>query len=144
MARRPRVTPGIPLVLDKERLLYFDIGYLMLAELELGRVYGKKVSLFQVIGSGDGLGLNDIHILLWAALLDDDPSLTLLRVQDLMDLNRIADYTTAIFAAWNVAWPTPDPQEEGTTDPLAPGSTGDASGVPPGSSLVSLTPSSGN
>lgn len=144
MPRRPRITPGIPLVLDRERLLYMDIGYLKLAELELCQVYGKKISLFQVIGGGEGLGLNDIHILLWAALLDDDPSLTLLRVQDLMDLNRIADYTTAIFAAWNAAWPTPDPQEEASTDPLAPTSTGDDSGVPPASNLVSVTPSSGS
>lgn len=136
MARRPRVTPGIPLVLDRERLLYFDIGYLMLAELELGRVYSRKVSLLQLISHPEGLGLNDIHVLLWAALLDDDPSLTVLKVQDLMDLNRIADYTTAIFTAWNVAWPPAPAAEEGTEDPLAPASTGDGSGVPPVSSLA--------
>lgn len=131
MARRPRVTPGIPLMLDKERLLYLDLRYLKLAELELCQVYGKKISLLQVIGSGEGLGLNDIHILLWASLLDDDPSLTLLRVQDMMELPRIADYSTAIFAAWNVAWPIAPTSEEGTEDPLALTSIGDGSGVPP-------------
>lgn len=136
MPRRPRLTPGIPLMLDRERVLYMDIGYLMLAELELGRLYGKKVSLLRVIGGEEGLGLNDIHVLLWAALLDDDPSLTLLRVQDMMDLSHIADYTTAIFAAWNAAWPTPQPVEEGTPDPFPTASTGADSGAMAASPLA--------
>lgn len=140
----PSIVEPVLLTLDRERHLRFDMAALLLAEREMSRLWDRKVSLFSVLASGEGLGLNDISVLLWVSLLHDDPSMTLLKTQDLMDVNRIADYTTAIFAAWNRAWPQASPSEEERADPLATALTGDASGVPPVSSLASLTPSSGS
>lgn len=130
----PSMVEPVPLLLDRERHLRFDIAALLLAERELARVWDRKISLFSILASEGGLGLNDVSVLLWVSLLHEDPSMTLLKTQDLMDINRIADYTAAIFAAWNAAWPPAPAREEASADPLARASTGDASGVPPGSS----------
>lgn len=128
MAEQPSVVPSVPLMLDKERHLRFTIPALLMAERELSRIWEKKVSLFATIGSAEGLGLNDMQVLLWVALLHEEPGLTLLRVQDMMDLSKVGDYITAIYAAWNAAWPLAPAQPEGAESPLALTSTGSVSG----------------
>lgn len=139
----PSIVPGIPLMLDKERHLRLDIGGLLLAEREMERLWGREINLFTVIASPTGLGLNNVSILLWVALLPEDPALTLLRVQDLLNPSQIGDVVTALFAAWNAAWPLPVPDAEPPARPLASASTGDDSGAPPASTLASVMPSSG-
>ena len=138
------VVPGIPLMLDKERHLRLHIGSLLLAEREMERLWGREVNLLALIGSPGGLGLNNISILLWVALLDEDPSLTLLRVQDMVNPSQIGVVVTAIFDAWNAAWPIPLPQEETGERPLSSAWTGSDSGAPPVSSSASVTLSSGD
>lgn len=139
----PSVVPGIPLMLDQERHLRLDIGSLLLAEREMERLWGREINLFTLIASPNGLGLNNVSILLWVALLAEDPSLTLLRVQDMLNPSQVGEVVKAIFDAWNAAWPLPVPAEEGTESPLSSASTGPDSGVPPVSSSASVTLSSG-
>lgn len=121
----------VPLMLDKERHLKLSYPTLALAELELSRVWERKINLLTLLT--DGIGLNDLRVLLWAALLWEDPSLTLLRVQDMIDPSRLTEIMDAVVQAWLRAWHiTSDaPVEEETAPPLAVHSTGALSGVSP-------------
>lgn len=139
----PSVVPGIPLMLDRERHLRLDNAAMLLAERELSRLWDRKISLFSVLASADGLGLNDLSVLLFAALLHEDPSLTLLKTQDLMDMQRLPEMINAILAAWNAATMPVVTSQETADGPLASTLTGPDSGVPPVSSSVSVPLSSG-
>jgi hypothetical protein len=131
----PSVVEPVPLRLDRERFLRLDNAGMLFAERELSRLWEKKISLFSVLASPDGLGLNDLSVLLFAALVQDDPSLTLLRVQDLMDMTRLGEMITAVLEAWNRATMPAQPQAEAPDSPLASTSTGPDSGVTPVPSL---------
>ena len=109
---------------------------MLLAERELSRLWDRKISLFSVLASADGLGLNDLSVLLFAALLHEDPSLTLLKTQDMMDMQRLPEMIQAILEAWNRATMPAQPQTEAPSDPLASTSTGPDSGVLPAPSLA--------
>ena len=135
----PSVVEPVTLMLDRERHLRLDNAAMLLAERELSRLWDRKISLFSVLASADGLGLNDLSVLLFAALLHEDPSLTLLRVQDLMDMQRLPEMIQAILEAWNRATMPAQPQTEEPSDPLASTSTGPGSGampVPPSGSVT--------
>lgn len=135
--RIPSVVPGIPLMLDKERHLRLHIGSLLLAEREMERLWGREINLFTVIAAPGGMGLNNLSILLWVALLDEDPSMTLLKTQDLLNPSQVGPVITAIFDAWNAAWPLPRPEEEAER-PLSSALTGADSGAPPVSNWASV------
>lgn len=124
------VAQVISLMLDKERHLKFTYPAMALAERELSRVWGRKINLLTVLA--DGIGLNDLHVLLWAALLHEDPSMTLLRTQDVMDPARLAEMMQAVTEAWMAAWRFDLQAPQESSAPLAEASTGDGFGAVPG------------
>ena len=131
----PSVVEPASLMLDRVRYLKLDNAGMLFAERELSSLWGRKISLFSVLASPDGLGLNDLSVLLFAALVKDDPTLTLLRVQDLMDMTRLGEMITAVLEAWNRATAPALPPTESPDSPLASISTGPGSGAMPVPSL---------
>jgi hypothetical protein len=131
----PSVVEPVALMLDRQRFLRLDTAGMLFAERELSRLWERKISLFSLLASPDGLGLNDLSVLLFAALVYDDPSLTLLRVQDMMDMTRLGEMITAVLEAWNRATMPVVPPTEHSESPLAPTLTGPDSGVTPVPSL---------
>ena len=95
----PRLTPPIPLELDHLRHLRLDARGIFQAEREMCKLWGRQMNIVTVIGAGN-LTLNDLSILLWQALLDDDPSLTLAETQELMAFDKLPGILTAVFDEW--------------------------------------------
>lgn len=123
----PKLTPPIPLQLDRLRQLRLDKRAIFQAEREMCRVWGKQVNILMIFSEGQMLTLNDLAVLLWQGLLDDDPGLSLADVQDLMDFDRLPSIMTAVLDAWNAATRSADPDAGGAAPdgPLSasPGST---------------------
>jgi hypothetical protein len=134
----PRITPLIPIDLDKRRYLRLDNKAKFRAEWELCQLWGERLNLFSVM-SQDLMTLNDLSVLLWQGLLHEDPRLTLADVQAMMDLDSPDGLLTTIKAiteAWNASSPTPRPvaeEVEREADPLTTPSPGPPSGASPAS-----------
>jgi len=131
----PSIVPLIPLILDRPRHLRLSNAAIFQAERELSQLWGKRCSLFQVLAND--LGLNDLSVILWQALLHEDPRLTLATVQnELIDMAKLPDIITAVLDAWNAATAPAVPVAAGNgevvdTDPLPSGSPGTAFGPSP-------------
>ena len=134
----PSIVPLIPITLDRRRVLRLNNAAIFQAEIELSKLWGKRCSLFNVLAND--LGLNDLSVILWQALLYEDPRLTLDDVQnELMDMAKLPDIIEAVLAAWNAATApaVPDSSVNGEateTDPLPDRSPGTISGHTPVSS----------
>ena len=129
----PSVVPPIPIDLDRRRVLRMNNRAIFQSEIELTKLWNRKVNVLSVLVNADQtLTLNDIAIFLWQALLDEDPSLTLPEVQDMMDVTKLDVIVTAILQAWNVATAPAEPVGPGEgaaqSDPLPTPSTGRVSG----------------
>ncbi len=129
----PSVVPLIPIMLDKPRHLRMTNRAIFQSEIELMKLWNRKVNVLSVLVNADQtLTLNDLAIFLWQALLDEDPSLTLPEVQDLIDVTKLDVIVTAILRAWNVATAPAEPALPGEvaaqSDPLPTPSTGHVSG----------------
>jgi len=129
----PSVVPLIPITLDKLRHLRMTNRAIFQSELELNKLWNRKVNILSVIVNADQtMTLNDLAIFLWQALLDEDPSLTLPEVQDMMDMTKLDVIVTAILQAWNPATAPAEPARPGEVasqnDPLPTPSTGHVSG----------------
>jgi hypothetical protein len=131
----PSLVPLIPITLDRPRQLRLDNRAIFQAERELSRLWEKRCSLFNVLAND--LGLNDLSVILWQALLHEDPRLTLADVQnELMDMAKLPEIIDAVLQAWNAAT-TPAITgasangEVGETDPLPTGSPGTTFGPMP-------------
>lgn len=77
-----KAQPELYLQLDRKRKVVFNLGAMCALEERLGK------SLFRVINWKD-LGFRDLTLLLWAALLTDDPDLKLEQVHELFDAESI-------------------------------------------------------
>src|SRR6476660_118145 len=100
----PSVIPLIPITLDKPRHLRMTNRAIFQSEIELTKLWNRKVNILSVLVNADQtLTLNDIAIFLWQALLYEDPTLTLPEVQDMIDVTKLDVIVTAILQAWNVA-----------------------------------------
>jgi len=129
----PSVIPLIPITLDKPRHLRMTNRAIFQSEIELTKLWNRKVNILSVLVNADQtLTLNDIAIFLWQALLYEDPTLTLPEVQDMIDVTKLDVIVTAILQAWNVATAPAQPTApgEGTaqSDPLPMPSSGPVSG----------------
>jgi hypothetical protein len=125
--------PLIPITLDKPRHLRMTNRAIFQSELELTKLWGRKINVFSILVNADQtLTLNDIAVFLWQALLHEDPSLTLPEVQDMVDVTRMDVIFRAILQAWNAATAPAEPVTpgEGTAphDPLLTQSSGPVSG----------------
>lgn len=106
----------IPIELDRERRLCFDFNALAAYEEATGT---------SVLAEGlqDGLRTaRGIRALLWAALLHEDPDLTLSDVGAMLNIGNMADLTARLQAALVSALPAPDP--EGNADAAGPSRRG--------------------
>src|SRR5262249_18373175 len=113
----PRLTPPIVLELDRPRTLRLTLGAIFQAEREMCRLWGRQQNILTIFSDVASMTLNDLSILLWAALKHEDPLLTLEATQDLMTFDKLPAIMTAIFEAWNAAtMPAVPPGEEDRQD----------------------------
>ena len=134
----PSLVPSVPVVLDKERHLRLDNAALFRAERELSRLWGKRLSILQVLMDPETLGMNDLSVLLWCGLLHEDADLALSQVQDAMQVANFAALLEALYAAWSAdtqpAEGAASPTE--VDGPFASGSPGNSTGALRASSLA--------
>ncbi len=105
----------VEIKLDKVRHLLFDFKALRIAEKQIFSDWGEKISVTKVLGPD--ITVTDLTTLLWAALVHEDPSLTLDQISVLLHLNNI-EYVAAKVeeafrdqAAANEGEETADPQK---------------------------------
>ena len=138
------IVPLIPLRLDRERHLRLDARAMRNAEIDLGVLWGKDMSIYAAL-TNVPLRINDIGVLLYWALKHEDPRLTQDEVWALMDHAPIADIMSALTDAWTWAARAANPvAEDPEADPPTDASIGQGSGpmAAPNSALV--MPSSGD
>lgn len=139
----PHIDPSVPITLDRARQLRFTNEALREAELLLSDLWHKKVSILRVMFDPEGLGLNDITVLLLCALRADDPTLTLAQVDTFVTMAQLPPILEAIYAAWNLHTASADPAQEAPGGPLATPFPGTDSGALPASNWASVPVSSG-
>jgi hypothetical protein len=96
-----KITPIVTVELDKKRHLRFDLNALVNIEKAAGKNYTEAI-----ISAGNG-SMTDTRVVLWGALLSDDPTLTLDQVGEMIDLGNLADMSAAVVRAFGVSIPDP-------------------------------------
>ena len=138
----PSVVPLIPIMLDKERHLYFDHAAIMGVEAPLTQLWGREYNFYAAmrslahaceIGDPGALSLNNVSILLWQGCRREDPQLTLAQVQDALpctDWLALMALVAKLMEAWNAAYPPPSalPEAEVTENGPLGGSIGNTFG----------------
>jgi hypothetical protein len=133
----PTLDPSVPIMLDRLRHIRLGTKALRRAELVLSDVRKREISILRVMFNPDGLGLNEMLVLLWCGLAHEDPTLTLEEVEDLVTGDKILLSLEAVYAAWNRHTASAQPStEEASNGPLATPSPGSDSGASPVSSLA--------
>jgi hypothetical protein len=124
----PSIIPSIPIDLDRRRYLRLTNWAKCQAERALCDYWGKEMSLYDALIRSP-MRANDLAIMFWQALLEDDPSLTLHEATNLMDYATTEVVMNAVVQAWNISTPADTPAEQGShgADPF-----GSASGVSTG------------
>ena len=130
----PSLIPGIPIDLDRPRTVRLDNRAIFTCELELSKLWGKKLSFYTVLSDRETLGVNDLSVMLWQGLRHEDAALTLAEVQEFLPLWKLPSIVTVLFQAWNAATEDPDApapahSDTGGDDPLAPSPGGTSGGV---------------
>ncbi|MED1419016.1 hypothetical protein [Bacillus smithii] len=90
----------IPVQLDKERHLVFDLN----AFCEIEDKFGSITEAFKAV---ENVSMKAIRTLLWAGLLHEDESLTEKEVGKMIDIANISELANAITEAMNTALPDP-------------------------------------
>ncbi len=80
--------PDVEIELDKVRNLRFDFNALRLAEKTMSQEWGKKTSVTSVLN--EDITVTDLTILVWAALKQQDKTLTLDQVGAMLHPSRLA------------------------------------------------------
>jgi hypothetical protein len=88
----------IPVTLDKERNLVFDLN----AFCELEDRFGSTKEAFAALDSGS---MKAIRTMLWAGLVHEDESLTEKQVGSMISMNNIGDIANKIAEAMSEAMP---------------------------------------
>lgn len=99
------------ITLDRSRALRFTINSMAAIEDETGMDLADFAKMLQ--GRGGKLKISDVRLLLWALLVDDDPTLTLWQAGSLIPpakMSEIAEQVVNVFA---------DAMPEGDSGPLA-------------------------
>lgn len=94
----PNLVPLVEIDLDKPRHLRLDLN----AMCEFERVSGKSIAEI-------GNSLRDIRIMLWAALVHEDPDLTEEGVGSFIHAGNLSLVNAALSQAFMVAMPEPVP-----------------------------------
>lgn len=85
----------VEIELDKERVLRYKTSSLVEAENKLGK---------PIQNLGEEVGIKEISILLWAALLHENKNLTIEEAMDLMDYGEYEEITYKILEALKVVF----------------------------------------
>jgi len=126
-----RVDRPVPLVLDKPRTILLDIEALCEAEDALSLLYGRDISVYEVL-THNPPRLNDLCVVVHHGLLHEDASLTLKDVKQLMNYASFPTILQAVTNAWAGQTASAEAQELTTLpDPPPDGPTGDGSGPLP-------------
>jgi hypothetical protein len=127
----PRLTPLIPIDLDKRRHLRLELTDVFLAEYDMCQFWHRQVNILDLFTSENRLTLNDLAILVRRGLLHEDPTLTLAQVQQMMTFDRYEQLLPAFFEAWNAATQSAVPPEKDSDTAGPPSFHGANSGATP-------------
>jgi len=138
------IVPLVPIALDKMRYLRLDIAAMCNAEMDMGALWGKEMSIYGALLENP-IRLNNLCIIVLHGLRHADPTLSLPEVKGMLNHANIADVIGAVTEAWTKANRVVEPATEGdaASDPPRTVSTGVSSGPSPTSNLDSSGSSSG-
>jgi hypothetical protein len=101
----------VPIELDKTRHLRFTLNAMIECEERTGRsMLNTKATQ---------IGLKDLRVYVWAALIHEDPTLTPEQVGDMIDLHNLADVSDAFRRAFSAAMPEAKGEQAEPETPLA-------------------------
>lgn len=95
----------VPIMLDKERTLYFDFN----SFIELEEIYGSVEEAFKAM---QGQNLKAIRALIWAGLIHEDPTITQRQVGAMLDFEKMETLTEALDAAIGESLPPEDKNQK--------------------------------
>lgn len=98
------------IALDRERHLRFTMNSLVAIEEQTGQDMAEYAK--QLASKNGKLRVADIRLLLWAMLLDEDPTLTVQAVGSMIPMERLGEVATAVTAVFNDAMPGESPLVE--------------------------------
>jgi len=84
-----KATGDIPIMLDRERMLRYDMNAYSEFETAAGETLFKFFGKYQGVPGHlliQTIGVKNVRLLLWAGLIHEDPGLSIAKVGDLMDL----------------------------------------------------------
>ncbi len=97
-----KVNPQIPIELDKPRTLWLNFNAMRLFEKETGKKFVNSLS---------DPSIDDLTVILWAALKHEDPDVTVDQLGEALGLGDIEYVMGKIMEAWEAA--TPDKKKQG-------------------------------
>ncbi len=115
---RPRLLEPVTIMLDRERHLRLPFKALRIYEQETGlRVYDADTTWAHP--SEPGFRLDALVTLLWAALIDEDPALTIEQVWEMpgLEMGNIHYIRTKLDDCWGRNGPPPAPPAKNATGP---------------------------
>lgn len=132
------VVPLVPIELDRPRTLRLDLNAMVRFEEQTGR---------DLLNDG-GINLRrmrELHVLLWACLLHEDPSLTLDQVGAMIHLGNMQYVAEQVAKVWAASMPEAqrEPKKAQRQGASPSSATGSPSGPSDGSTSASETMSSG-
>jgi len=129
------IVPLVPIKLDRLRHLRLDISAMCQAEMDMGALWGKEMSIYGALLENP-IRLNNLCIIVLHGLRHADPTLSLPEVKGMLNHANIADVIGAVTEAWTKANQLAEPDREGDATPADPPgtvSTGADSGPLPAS-----------
>lgn len=136
----PTAPAGVPVQLDRDRRLILDMRALGLAERRMRELTGDRTlsgfelaNRFATTALIGFVGVTELTVLVWAALLREDPAITEDAVMALVKPKNVKPLVAALATAFNAEF---DPEEKGDQagqSPAAPFPPGSGAGPSPGS-----------
>ena len=94
-----KAQPDVKIMLDRERTLRLDLNSMCKYER------ATRKNLFDGSLSGTSMSASNMRAMLWACLLDDDPTLTLKQVGSLISADNMTEVASRLNEAFEVAVP---------------------------------------
>lgn len=93
------------ITLDRERRLRLTMNSLVAIEEQTGQ--GMDEFARQLSAKGGKLRVSDIRLLLWAMLIDEDPTLTVQAVGSMIPMDRLGEIAQTVTGVFAEAMPDP-------------------------------------